>query len=131
MITKVHQPQLGDNNLIKKHNYKNPFYYISFTDMQRTYRFNPLKPSVVKNENLLMQFIDDILGVNLGEGSKKDEWYMGALGVFKGTAIRFFKDFPEYCTLPHIVNFIIHSERQQLYNFLKASRESKALASGY
>lgn len=118
-------------NFIKKHNYKNPFYYISFTDMQRTYRFNPLKPSVVADENLLMQLIDDILGANLGEGSKKDEWYMGALGVFKGTAIRFFKEFPAYCTLPHIVNFIIHSERYQLYDFLKASRESKALASGY
>lgn len=118
-------------NLIKKHGYKNPFYYISFTDMDHTYRFNPLKPSVVKDENLLTQLIDDILGANLGEGSKKDEWYMGALGIFKGTAIRFFKEFPAYCTLPHIVNFIVRSERKQLCDFLRASEDSKALASGY
>lgn len=118
-------------NLIKKHHYKYPFYYISFTDMQRTYRFNPIKPSVVADENLLMQLIDDILSASLGDGSKKDEWYFGALGIFKGTAVRFFKEFPRYCTLPHIVNFIVHSERQQLYDFLKSSRESKALASGY
>ena len=118
-------------NLIKKHGYQNPFYYISFTDMDHTYRFNPLKPSVVKDENLLTQLIDDILGANLGEGSKKDEWYMGALGIFKGTAIRFFKEFPAYCTLPHIVNFIVRSERKQLCDFLRASEDSKALASGY
>lgn len=118
-------------SLIQKHGYKNKFYYISFTDMERTYRFNPIKPSIIGKENLLRQLMDDILGSYLGDGSKKDEWYSGALGVLKGTAIRFFKDFPEYCTLPHIVNFIAHSERQKLCDFLNALPESKSLASGY
>lgn len=118
-------------SLIQKHGYKNKFYYISFTDMERTHRFNPIKPSVIGKESLLMQLMDDILGAYLGDGSKKDEWYFGALGILKGTAIRFFKDFPEYCTIPHIVNFIIYTERQKLCDFLSALPESKGMASGY
>jgi len=118
-------------SMIEKHGYKNKFYYISFTDMERTYRFNPIKPSVIGKENMLMQLMDDILGAYLGDGSKKDEWYFGALGILKGTAIRFFKDFPEYCTIPHIVNYIILSDRQKLCDFLSALPESKAMASGY
>ena len=47
-------------NMIKKHNYKHPFYHISFSDVNRTYRFNPIKPSVLDDENLLVQLMDDV-----------------------------------------------------------------------
>ncbi len=118
-------------SLIQKHGYKKPFFHVSFTDMERTYRFNPIKPSVIEDESFLIQLMDDVLGACLGEGSEKDEWYYGALGILRGAAFRFFKDFPEYCTLPHIVNSIIHSDRKKLCDFLSASPESKALASAY
>lgn len=118
-------------SLIQKHGYQKPFFYVSFTDMERTYRFNPIKPSVIEEESFLIQLMDDVLGACLGEGSEKDEWYYGALGILRGAAFRFFKDFPEYCTLPHIVNSIIHSDRKKLCDFLSASPESKALASAY
>ncbi len=50
-------------NLIRKHGYPHEFYYVNFTDMNRTYRFNPLDRRNIK--------------------------------------------FPECCTAPHIVNFVM------------------------
>lgn len=118
-------------SLIQKYGYKKPFFYVSFTDMERTYRFNPIKPSAIEDETFLIQLMDDVLGSCIGEGAEKDIWYTGALGILRGTAIRFFKDFPEYCTLPHIINSIIHSDRKKFYDFLSASPESQSLASAY
>lgn len=118
-------------HLIQKHNYKFPFYYISFTDMQRTYRFNPIKPSVINDENLLIQLMDDIFGANLGEGDKKDIWYGGALGVLRGVAIRFYRDFKQHCTVPHIMLFILNTTIENLSAFLRESPESRTLASGF
>ena len=40
-------------NLVKKNEYPYKFYYISFVDMERTYRTNPIAPAVVGNESLL------------------------------------------------------------------------------
>lgn len=117
-------------NMVKKNNYPYPFYYISFTDVSRSYRFNPIKPSVIKNENLLVQLMDDLLSTYLKDG-RKDEWFQSALGILKGVAIRFYNDYPEYCTIPHIVNFIVHSGKQRLTAFLKGYAKSKATASAF
>lgn len=39
-------------NLTKKANYPYKFYYISFTDMEHTYRTNPIAPAIVEDESL-------------------------------------------------------------------------------
>lgn len=41
-------------HLVKKHNYPYGCFQISFTDMERTHRTNPIRPSVVKNETLFL-----------------------------------------------------------------------------
>ncbi len=48
-------------HLVKKHNYPYGCFQISFTDMERTHRTNPIRPSVVKNETLFLQLMDDML----------------------------------------------------------------------
>ena len=117
--------------LSQKSNYPYPVYYISFTDMQRTFRFNPIKPAVLRDENLLIQLMDDILGANLGEGDKKDIWYNGALGLLRGVAVRFYKDFTDHCTIPHIFLYILTADNDSLSSFLRGRPESRTLASGY
>lgn len=53
-------------NLVKKHGYPYKFYYISFVDMERTYRTNPIAPAVVGNESLFLQLISDLLTAYMG-----------------------------------------------------------------
>ncbi len=121
-------------NLCQKYNYPYKFYYISFTDMSRTYRFNPLDKKVVEDEALLQQVMDDFLKSMLPIDGKTDEWYQGALGILKGVAIRFFNfkgDWEKYCTLPHILNFILLADAKQLLTFLEGDDMAKKAASAF
>lgn len=116
-------------NLIKKYGYPHEFYYINFTDMNRTYRFNPLKN--VKDRTMLLQLMEDVLGTLMPPTAKQDEWYTGALGILNGVAYRLWDEFPEYCTLPHIVNFIMKADTGQLQEFLKLNELSAMMAGAY
>ena len=49
-------------NLIRKHGYPHEFYYVNFTDMNQTYRFNPLDRRNIKDRTMLMQLMEDVLG---------------------------------------------------------------------
>ena len=106
-------------NLIRKHGYPHEFYYVNFTDMNRTYRFNPLDRRNIKDRTMLMQLMEDVLGALMPPTSKQDEWYTGALGILNGVAYRLWDEFPECCTLPHIVNFVMKTDTGQLQEFLK------------
>lgn len=48
-------------NLMQKYGYPYKFYYINFTDMNRTYRFNILDKRVITTEAALLQAMDDFL----------------------------------------------------------------------
>ena len=80
-------------NLIRKHGYPHEFYYVNFTDMNRTYRFNPLDRRNIKDRTMLMQLMEDVLGALMPPTSKQDEWYTGALGILNGVAYRLWDDF--------------------------------------
>ncbi|MBW9280364.1 type IV secretory system conjugative DNA transfer family protein, partial [Bacteroides fragilis] len=104
-------------NLIEKHGYPHKFYYVSFDKPERSYRFNPLK--VVKDRTELMQLMEDVLLALLPKGEKQNEWIAGGLGILRGVAFRFWDEFPEYCTLPHIMAFIMTASTRQLSMFLQ------------
>ena len=118
-------------NLKQKYNYPFQFYYISFADMDRTYRVNPISPNVVRDENIFLQLIDDMLTAYMGDNTKKDEWFYGALGILKGIAIRFYMDFPKMCTIPHIVNLACIANATKLMEFLNENTQSRILASAF
>jgi len=115
-------------NLIRKHGYPHEFYYVNFTDMNRTYRFNPLDRRNIKDRTMLMQLMEDVLGALMPPTSKQDEWYTGALGILNGVAYRLWDEFPECCTLPHIVNFVMKADTGQLQEFLKLNDISAMIA---
>jgi len=119
------------NHLITKHNYPHKFYYISFTDMDRTYRTNPINPKVVKDENLFLQLIEDLLTAYMGDGSKKDEWFLGALGIFKGVAITFYYDHPRICTIPHLVNYVCSAGTERVTALLESSHYGRTLGAAF
>ena len=118
-------------NLIRKHGYPHEFYYVNFTDMNRTYRFNPLDRRNIKDRTMLMQLMEDVLGALMPPTSKQDEWYTGALGILNGVAYRLWDEFPECCTLPHIVNFVMKADTGQLQEFLKLNDISAMMAGRY
>lgn len=119
------------NHLVKKHNYPYEFYRISFTDMEQTHRTNPIRPSIVGDESLFLQLMDDLLTAYQGKDSKRDEWFNGALGILRGVSIRFFNDYPDLCTIPHIANYICSAGAARITTFLEATHQSRALAGAF
>lgn len=121
-------------NLCRKHNYPYKFYYVSFTDMSRTYRFNPLDKRVITDTSLLFQVMDDFLRTAMPEDSKATEWYGGALGILRGVAYRFYTfkgEFEKLCTLPHILNFILQTSWKELIRFLEGDTLSRSIAGAF
>lgn len=114
----------------QKFNYPYNFYRINFVDLNTSHRVNIVKPGVVKNATILIQLMQDLLNSYITDG-KRDEWYYGGLGVLKGVSYRFYTDYPKYCTIPHIISFIVHNDRKRITEFLERRPESKALASGF
>lgn len=105
------------------------FYTISFTDLSRSHRFNPIKPSIVGNETLFLQLMNDFID-NYALGDK-NEWYSGAKGIFKGVALRIYRDYPQFCTIPHLLSFICLKTREQITEFLKQDSDAFKQASAF
>lgn len=121
-------------NLVHKYKYPYKFYYISFTDMSRTYRFNILDKNVIRNETMLFQAMTDFFQAMKPEKGNADEWFQAALGLLCGVAVRFYKfqgDYGKYCTLPHILNFILMATPEQLMRFLEGDMMSKMKAGAF
>ena len=115
-------------NLIRKHGYPHEFYYVNFTNMNRIYRFNPLDRKNIKDRTMLMQLMEDVLGALM---PPHHQWYTGTLGILNGVAYRLWDEFPECCTLPHIVNFVMKADTGQLQEFLKLNDISAMMAGAY
>ncbi len=116
-------------NLIKRHRYPHKFYYVSFDRPERSYRFNPLK--VVRDRTELIQLMEDVLLALLPKKEQQNEWVAGGLGILRGVAFRFWDEFPEHCTLPHILAFIMTASARQLSLFLQQNLVSEMLAGAY
>lgn len=121
-------------NLVQKYNYPYKFYYISFTDMSRTYRFNVLDKRVIRNETMLFQALDDFFNAMKPEKGNVDEWFQAALGLLRGVALRFYNlqgEYACYCTLPHVLNFILLSTPEQLTTFLNGDLMARMVAGAF
>ncbi|MDE8712236.1 type IV secretory system conjugative DNA transfer family protein, partial [Phocaeicola vulgatus] len=110
----------------KRHRYPHKFYYVSIDRPERSYRFNPLK--VVMDRTELIQLMDDVLLALLPKKEQQNEWVAGGLGILRGVAFRFWVEFPEHCTLPHILAFIMTASARQLSLFLQQNLVSVMLA---
>lgn len=119
------------HHFVKKYNYPNPFYYISFVDMERTHRTNPINPAIIESESIFLQIIEDFLKAYQAKDAKQDEWFTGALGILKGVSVRFLNDYPQICTIPHIANFICSAGAERITQFLESSYQSRILSGAF
>ena len=110
--------------------YPYSFYYMNFVDPSRSYRCNLVKPALM-GVNDLVQYLEDFAKAYKGKDAKEDEWFDGGLGILKGVGVRFFFDYPEYCTMPHIAHFVIQNSSADVKNFVNQRPESRALAKSF
>lgn len=121
-------------NLMQKYGYPYKFYYVNFTDMNRTYRFNILDKRVITTEAALLQAMDDFLQAMKSKKAEENEWFQAALGLLRGIAIVFYHfegDYKKYCTLPHILAFTLMASPEELTTFLRNDTSASMMASGF
>lgn len=58
----------------------------------------------------------------------EDGW---SLSLFQGIAYRFYADYPQYCTIPHIVLFSTQKNIKQISNFVRGNPQSRGLAGAF
>ena len=109
-------------------NYPYPIYNLDFLDVNRSYRTNIFCPQVITEPLLVPEFSELFFVSFLKEGERQNEWFDMALGTFKAVAWIFYNYFPEYCSLPHICNFIVHTEPDNLLKLVSQDDTAKSYA---
>ena len=117
--------------LAKKYDYQKPIYYFDFVDPSRSYRTNIFSKQNITDDMFLEQYATIFFDAYLKEDEKKTEWYSMALQMFVGVCYVFYNNYEEYCTLPHICNFILHNDDETIIRFIETDDKAKGFASPY
>ncbi len=111
-----------------------PFYIISFDKI--VHRVNPIAPRYLPNEESVNE-ISRVLLENLLE--QKESGSTGASrffndaveGLIGGLIWRLRTDYPEFCTLPHLIALYQLLDTESLVAFLSGNHTSKAMAGAF
>jgi hypothetical protein len=78
--------------------------FLSFVDLTRTVRCNPIAPKYLYNKLFISELALTLM-VNLQKDwrTKQDFWAANAISYIEGIILMLQKHKPEYCTIPHLV----------------------------
>lgn len=110
-----------DNNDIK-------FFPVSFTELDKSYRFNPLDPRFLQSQTFVEQYSWTLYSNLDTEAIKKGGFFPeSAAGLLKSVIWFMKKKHPEYCTLPHIVNIILNADTATLVKMICTDEETMGM----
>lgn len=104
------------------------FYPVSFTDLERSCRFNPLDPRFLESQTYVEEYSWALYSNLDKEAIKKGGFFAeSAAGLLKAVIWFMKKNHPEYCTLPHIVNVILNADTPTLVKMICSDDETKGM----
>lgn len=85
---------------------------ISCSDPQGTVQINPIHPDYINGEKDINQIVSVIVDnlIDNGVGKGNDFFKDAASSLFSAVILKFWIYYPEICTLPHVMSFIIASD---------------------
>lgn len=106
-----------DNGLVKKR-------FVNFTDLRLSHQINPIEAKYIKNAIFAREAALTLLS-NLDPKAvqKRDFWIQSAESILTGTILFLRNNYPQYCTLPHVVSMILESEPIELISLLQTDEE--------
>ena len=106
-------------NALKKSGRDTPFYSINFSDVNYSYRMNPIAPETIEDRAQLRQ-ISKVFFENLSPGmAKGDFWGQASTSVFEALAIALQRKAPNCCTIPHLMSILGH-ETDKVVKFIRS-----------
>lgn len=121
--------------LFKKANIE--FYPIALGDIDYSFKVNPIAPIYMKNEEdvneiskVLLQNLLEKTDSHSSAGATKffDDASEGIIG---GLIWKLKTDYPQFCTLPHLILLFSNSSIEQLSDFLESNPISKVMADAF
>ena len=104
------------------------FFPVSFTELDKSYRFNPLDPRFLKSQTFVEQYSWTLYSNLDTEAIKKGGFFPeSAAGLLKAVIWFMKKKHPKYCTLPHVVNIILNADTETLVNMICTDEETKGM----
>lgn len=98
---------------------------VSFTDLSRSYRINPLKaenlPIMAYAKEFALSLISNLMPESI---QKKDFWTRSAIAILTATIWYMKKNHPRYCSLPHIVSLLCNKNFDKLIALLDEDVET-------
>ncbi|WKN46511.1 type IV secretory system conjugative DNA transfer family protein [Tunicatimonas pelagia] len=105
------------------------FKYINFADLNRSHRCNPLK--YMRNSTDAQAFALVVLK-NLNRQSKHSDpfWEGTAFSVLASTMWYLKKHHSKFCTIPHLISFLVSTPVESVVEMLKSDPETRIMFSG-
>ena len=110
------------------------FYTIAFDQVH--YRVNPIAPKYLPNEESVNEvsrvLMENLLEQNLSENTGSNKFFSDAVeGLLAGLIWKMKTDYPDFCTLPHIIALYQTMNTKKLVAFLKSNFTSWNMASAF
>ena len=104
------------------------YYYLNFNDISKSHRCNPLEH--IEEKAYARQYAETLL-LNLDTSSiQKRDFFIKAAKSFLAAGLWLFKcDYPDICTLPHVVRFLLHDNIQEVVDVISRNEDAKELLS--
>lgn len=97
---------------------------VNFSDLSRTKRVNPISVDYVKNSIFARECALTILtNLDAKAVQRRDFWIQSAESLLTGTILYLRNNYPDYCTLPHVVSLILESGHKDLLTILQTDDE--------
>lgn len=99
------------------------FAFLNFNDLTRTIRVNPVAPKYLRTELDVIN-VGNTLMKNLEKEwvEKTDFWASNAINVVVGALLKLRKSSPQFCTIPHLISFIL-SDFRAVLSYLSTDKE--------
>ncbi|MCL6266377.1 type IV secretory system conjugative DNA transfer family protein [Flagellimonas myxillae] len=110
------------------------FYIISFGPIY--HRVNPIAPRYIPDEESVHEIsrvlLDNLLELKESGSTGTSKFFNDAVeGLIGGLIWRLKVDYPDYCTIPHMIALYQHLTTEELMEFLSANTTSKAMADAF
>ena len=110
------------------------FYIISFGPIYN--RVNPIAPRYIPDEESVHEIsrvlLENLLELKESGSTGTSKFFNDAVeGLIGGLIWRLKVDYPDYCTIPHMIALYQHLDTEELVQFLSANITSKAMADAF
>ncbi|MHB8259773.1 MAG: type IV secretory system conjugative DNA transfer family protein [Bacteroidia bacterium] len=104
------------------------FYSISFTDITRSHRFNPIDPRLMPTSTYAEEYSWTLYSNLDKAGAKTGGFFPESASSLLKAVIWFMKlKHPDKCTMPHVINLILNAKTEVLIAMLLSEDETKGM----